>query len=176
MSQNKPDNRPAAPIRVFLADDHPLVLTGLRGLIAADASCELVGEATDGADALSRAIKLRPDVLVLDLWMPGLSGLDVGRRFLSACPGCHVLVLTVLENEFFLRRVVEKGFSGFILKRSATDKLVQAIHMVAAGQVYLDTAFLCPTATSDGELRFAARVLVLDKFSENVVANSRRPD
>jgi two-component system, NarL family, invasion response regulator UvrY len=176
MLQNRPESRPSAPIRVFLADDHPLVLAGLKRLLLTDEAFELVGEAINGAVALDRAIELRPDVLVLDLWMPGLNGFDVGRRFLSACPTSRVVVLTALENEFFLRRVVEKGLSGFVLKRSATDQLLQAIHAVAAGRVYLDAAFQSPEAAPDGELRFAARLMGLDKFAEHIIASSRRPD
>jgi two-component system, NarL family, invasion response regulator UvrY len=175
MPQNQGDRRKDVPIRVFVADDHPLVLAGLKSLIASEAQFELVGDARNGAEALSRAISLRPDVLLLDLCMPGLSGLDVARGFLAASPNSRVVVLTVLEDQFFLRRVFEAGISGYVLKRSATEQLGRAIRAVVAGTVYLDTAFDLTVVLSDVELRTAARRVGLDTFAESIAANCRRP-
>lgn len=130
----------ASPVRVFLADDHPVVLSGMKALIVADASLELVGEAQDGPTALRRASELQPDVAVLDLSMPGLNGIDVARKLLAACPQCRVLVLTVHEDGAYLRQVLELGVAGYVLKRSATEELNRGIHAVAAGGLYLDPA------------------------------------
>jgi DNA-binding NarL/FixJ family response regulator len=127
-------------LRVFLADDHPVVLSGMKVLVASDDALELVGEAVDGPNALRRAIELRPDVVVLDLSMPGLNGIEVARKFLAACPECRVLVLTVHEDGAYLRQLLDLGVSGYVLKRSATEELIRGIHAVAAGGLYLDPA------------------------------------
>ena len=127
-----------APVRVFLADDHPLVLDGIKAVIATDAGLELVGEARDGPTALRRATDLRPDVAVLDLSMPGMNGIDVARRLLEACPDCRVVILTVHEDGAYLRQLLDIGIAGYVLKRSATDELTRAIHAAVAGGIYLD--------------------------------------
>ncbi len=129
-----------SPVRVFLADDHPVVLNGMKALVAADSGLELVGEAQDGPTALRRATELQPDVAVLDLSMPGLSGIDVARKLLAAHPRCRVLVLTVHEDGAYLRQVLELGVVGYVLKRSATAELSRGIHAVAAGGLFLDPA------------------------------------
>jgi DNA-binding NarL/FixJ family response regulator len=131
----------AAPrLRVFLADDHPIVLDGIKALIVADERLELVGQASDGPTALRRATELRPDVAVLDLSMPGLNGVEVSRQLLAACPLCRVVVLTVHEDAAYLRQLLDLGISGYVLKRSATEELLRSIHAAAAGGIYLDPA------------------------------------
>jgi DNA-binding NarL/FixJ family response regulator len=127
-------------LRVFLADDHPVVLAGMKALVAADAALEVVGEARDGRTALRLASELRPDVAVLDLSMPGLSGLEVARQLRVDCPQCRVLALTVHEDGAYLRQLLEIGAVGYVLKRSAAEELIRAIHAVAAGGLYLDPA------------------------------------
>lgn len=131
---------PFLRLRVFLADDHPIVLDGMKALIAADERLELVGDALDGPTALRRSIELRPDVAVLDLSMPGMNGIDVARKLIAGCPHCRVLVLTVHEDAAYLRQVLEIGVVGYVLKRSASEELRRGIHAVAAGGVYLDPA------------------------------------
>ena len=126
--------------RVFVADDHPLVLEGMKALIAADSGLELIGQARDGASALQGAIELRPDVAVLDLSMPGLNGIEVAQRLLEKCPQCRILMLTVHEDPAYLRKLLDVGGAGYLLKRSATAELCRGIHAVAAGGVYLDPA------------------------------------
>ncbi len=129
-----------ARLRVFFADDHPIVLDGIRALIAENERLDLVGYALDGPTALRRAIDLRPDVAVLELSMPGMSGIDVAKKLIAACPNCRVLLLTVHEDAAYLRQALETGAVAYVLKRSATDALNRAIHAVAAGGVYLDPA------------------------------------
>lgn len=155
-------------LRVFLADDHPLVLRGMKMLIADDAGLELVGDAADGPSALKRAIELKPDVAVLDLWMPGLRGLDVARQFLSACPRSRVMVLTVHEDAAYLRKVLQFGITGYILKRSATEELARGIHAVAAGGLYLDPHFLVDKPDGELILRQSARLIGLNTFIDTV--------
>jgi len=130
----------STPVRVFLADDHPVVLAGIRALILEDPGLKLVGEAQDGATALRETIAVRPDVAVLDLSMPGLNGAAVARQLREAAPTCQVLVLTVHEDGAYLRQLLDFGVAGYVLKRSATEELSRAIHCVAAGGVYLDPA------------------------------------
>jgi len=132
--------QPPDRLRVFFADDHPIVLDGIRALIAEDERLDLVGYALDGATALRRAVDLRPDVAVLDLSMPGMSGIDVAKKLIAACPDCRVLLLTVHEDAAYLRQALETGAVGYILKRTATEELNRGIHAVASGGVYLDPA------------------------------------
>jgi DNA-binding NarL/FixJ family response regulator len=129
-----------ARLRVFLADDHPVVLAGIKALLTADPGLEIVGEAGDGEKALALAIDLVPDVVVLDLSMPLLNGVEVTRQLLAACPSCKVLVLTVHEDRSYVRKLVEVGAAGYLLKRSVAEDLLRAIHAIAAGGLYLDPA------------------------------------
>ena len=129
-----------ARLRVFLADDHPLVLDGIRSLLHGDPGLEIVGEARDGRAALRMAVELRPDVAVLDLSMPGMNGVDVTRQLLRECPACKVIVLTVHEDRSYFRKLIEVGAVGYVLKRSVSEDLLRAIHSVAAGGIYLDPA------------------------------------
>jgi DNA-binding NarL/FixJ family response regulator len=132
--------RPASPLRVFLADDHPLVLQGIKSFLFADDGLELVGEARDGLTALRLAVELEPDVAILDLSMPGLNGIEIAGRLLDACPLCRVLILTVHEDAAYLRQLLDLGVAGYVLKRSATEELHRAIYAVTSGGIYLDPA------------------------------------
>ena len=106
----EPPNR----LRVFVADDHPLILDGIKALVSADPALELVGEARDGLTALRLALELKPAVAVLDLSMPGLNGIEVSRRLLAACPECRILILTVHEDDGYLRKLLSLGVAGYI--------------------------------------------------------------
>ncbi|MFO1037339.1 MAG: response regulator transcription factor [Geminicoccaceae bacterium] len=129
-----------AEIRVFLADDHPMILAGIRALLAAESDIEVVGEASDGRTALARATTLQPDIAVLDLSMPGLSGIEVVRALASASPNCRCIILSVHDDRVYVRRILDEGAAGYVVKRSATTELVRAIRSVAAGGLYLDPA------------------------------------
>ena len=130
----------SSKLRVFLADDHPVVLAGIKALLTADTGIEVVGEACDGRAALAMASELKPDILVLDLSMPGLNGLDVTREMRVASPHCKVVVLTVHEDRSYVRKLLEVGVAGYVLKRSAAADLLRAVHAVAGGGTYLDPA------------------------------------
>jgi DNA-binding NarL/FixJ family response regulator len=125
-------------LRVFLADDHAVVREGLKALVNAQAGMEVVGEAADGQAALEAATKLRPDVVVMDISMPGLSGARATEQLKQACPQVRVLALTVHEDRGYLRQLLEAGASGYMLKRAAAEELIHALRTVAAGGVYLD--------------------------------------
>ncbi len=127
-------------LRVFLADDHPIVLAGIKALVTADGALEVVGEAADGRTALRLATELKPDILILDISMPGLNGVKVAELLRTACPKCRILALTVHEDRGYLRQLLELGIAGYMLKRSAAEELVHAIRAVAKGGLYLDPA------------------------------------
>ena len=124
--------------RVFLADDHAVVREGLKGMVASQPDMEVVGEANDGAVACDRARVILPDVVVMDVTMPGLNGLQATERISRECPGVRVLALTVHEDNAYLHQILAAGAVGYVLKRAAPDELVRAIRIVAAGGVYLD--------------------------------------
>ena len=128
------------PLRVLLVDDHPIVLAGLTALLRTDPGIEVAGEARDGRTALRLADTLRPDVVVLDLSLPEVNGTEVAPALLAERPGCRILVMTVHEDRATVRRLMALGVSGYLVKRSAADDLLRAIHAVAAGGLYLDPA------------------------------------
>src|SRR5690348_3475218 len=127
-----------ARARIILVDDHPLILAGLKMLLQDDVTLEVVAQASDGQSALRLAAELDPDVMVLDLSLPGISGVCVAQTLRTQCPTCKVLVLSVHDDRAYLLRLLELGVSGYVLKRSAPEQLITAIRAVAAGGLYLD--------------------------------------
>jgi DNA-binding NarL/FixJ family response regulator len=130
----------SAPSRVVMIDDHPVVLAGLKALVEADPDFQIVGEARDGRAGLRVAKELRPDVVVLDISLPETNGVELATALLAELPKCRVLVLTVHEDRAYLRQALEAGVSGYLLKRSASEELIRALHAVVAGGMYLDPA------------------------------------
>lgn len=124
-------------IRVFIADDHAVLRAGLRMLIGAQQDMQVVGEAEEGEEALRQVISLRPDVALVDLSMPQLDGLEVVRRARTSAPQVRLLILSMHDDEGYLRRALEHGAAGYILKRAADTELMAAIRAVARGEVYL---------------------------------------
>jgi DNA-binding NarL/FixJ family response regulator len=125
-------------IRIVLADDHPIVLNGLKSLIQADAGLELVGEATTGPAALELIRAQQPDVAILDISMPGLNGIAVTKRVAEECPSVRVVMLTVHEDRAYLNQALQAGVCGYVLKRSLSENLTQAIHAVVRHGTYID--------------------------------------
>lgn len=123
--------------RVLIADDHPVVLAGLRSLLAADPRIQIVGEASDGDEALLLATELRPDVLVMDMSMPGRTGAEVARTMQTSCPECRVIVISVHDAAAFVQGLV--GVAGFVRKQCAPEELLHAIHVIADGGSYIDS-------------------------------------
>jgi DNA-binding NarL/FixJ family response regulator len=126
--------------RIVLADDHPIVLDGLRNLVRAEEDFELVGEAASGLAALKTIRDQRPDVAVLDISMPELNGIVLCRRLISEMPELRVLVLSLHEDRAYLNQALEAGARGYILKRSAVENLVHGIRAIMVGGTYLDPA------------------------------------
>ena len=124
-------------IRVLLADDHFIVRDGLRRIIQDAGDMEVAAEAADGREAIRLALDEKPDVVVVDISMPGLDGLEVISSLQAQMPGLPVLVLTMHEEEQYVIRCISAGAMGYITKRSAPEQLVEAIRQVTAGRRYL---------------------------------------
>lgn len=127
-----------AKLRVLLADDHAVVREGLKALISSQPDMEVVGEAVDGFGAVTLAHACTPDVIVIDVSMPGLSGGEATARITRELPATRVLALSVHDEAGYVRRLLEAGAVGYVLKRLAADELIAAVRSVAAGGVYLD--------------------------------------
>jgi DNA-binding NarL/FixJ family response regulator len=127
-------------LRIFLADDHVVMREGLRSLVNAQPDMNVVGEADNGRTALLKARELQPDVVVMDVSMPDLNGIQVTERLKRVCQKITVLVLTAHDDSGYLRQVLEVGASGYVLKKAAAEELIKAIRVVASGGVYLDPA------------------------------------
>jgi DNA-binding NarL/FixJ family response regulator len=125
-------------LRVLLADDHNIVRAGLRALIEAQDDMTVIAEAADGETAWRLAVELGPDVAVMDVSMPGLGGAEATDRIRQGRPEVRVLALTLHENRGYLHQMIRAGALGYLLKRSAADDLIRAIHTVAGGGIYLD--------------------------------------
>jgi DNA-binding NarL/FixJ family response regulator len=125
------------PIRVLVADDHRIVREGLVRLLVEDGACTVVAEAADGIEAVEKAIATHPDVVVLDLAMPRLSGLEAVRRLRHELPRTRVLVLTVHDEEEYVVPVVAAGASGYLLKDAAASELLAAVRALHQGLGYL---------------------------------------
>ena len=121
-------------LRVLIADDHPVFRYGLRALIAADPGMELVGEATDGEEAVALVSTLQPDVVLMDLNMPGLNGIEATRRITPASPSVGVLVVTMLDDESVFA-AVRAGARGYLLKGAEAAETLRAIRAVGNGEV-----------------------------------------
>ena len=125
-------------LRILLADDHAVVRDGLRVLINAEPDMEVIGEAKDGRVAVQKITELRPDVAIIDISMPELNGIQATERIKREYPEVKVLALTVHQEKGYLDQLLRIGASGYILKHSAADELIEAIRCVAQGQTYVD--------------------------------------
>jgi two-component system response regulator NreC len=125
-------------IRVLVADDHTLFRAGLRALFASEADIEVVGEAADGEEAVRRALELRPEVVVMDLMMPIMNGIEATRELKAKLPDVKVLVLSMYDDEEHVQRLLAGGASGYMLKKATSDELVRALREVVSGGIPLD--------------------------------------
>jgi DNA-binding NarL/FixJ family response regulator len=139
-------------IRVLLVDDDALMRAGLRSVLAADGAIEVVAEAADGADAVHRARLHAPDVVLMDIRMPGLDGIAATERLLGEIPAPRVLILTTFQDDDYIFGALRAGASGFLLKRTRPEELIAAVHTVAGGE-----SLLSPSVTSRVIARMAAQ-------------------
>jgi DNA-binding NarL/FixJ family response regulator len=129
-----------AKLQIFLADDHMVVREGLKTLINRQPDMLVIGEAGDGETAWQQARECQPDIVIMDISMPGLNGVLATTRLKRACPDVKVLALSVHDDTSYLRQLLTAGAAGYLLKHAAADDLIQAIRIVAAGGIYLDPA------------------------------------
>ncbi len=127
-------------IRVVIVDDDHLMRAGLVELLGADASIAVVGEAATGREAVERSRQLRPDVVLMDVQMPDLDGIEATREITRSAPDCKVIVLTTFDQDDYLFNALQAGASGFLLKRSRPEDLIAAVHIVATGDALLSPA------------------------------------
>jgi two-component system invasion response regulator UvrY len=127
-----------APIRVMLVDDHAVVRMGFRLLLQGTPDIEVAAEASSGEEAVRQFPEVQPDVVVMDISMPGIGGLEAIGRILARQPGARVLVLSAHEDVMHARRVLKAGAAGYLTKRSAAEALIQAIRQVAQGKTFLE--------------------------------------
>jgi DNA-binding NarL/FixJ family response regulator len=130
-------NNPVKPVRVILADDHTLVRAGIRALLEKMPGVEVVGEASDGREVLKLVGTHRPDVVLMDIAMPGLNGLEASARMAKEFPDARVIILSMHDNEEYVWRALKAGAAGYLLKKAATAELATALQRVAHGEIYL---------------------------------------
>jgi len=130
-------------VRVLIVDDAELMRAGLRGVLSSDQTIELVGEASDGRQAVHRTRQLRPDIVLMDVRMPDLDGISATRQVLAGFPDVRVVILTTFEQDDYIFGALRAGASGFLLKRTRPEELIAAIHTIAAGD-----SLLSPSVTS----------------------------
>jgi NarL family two-component system response regulator LiaR len=129
-------------IRIILADDHAVVRQGTAELLRREKDLDVIAEAENGLQAVELAQRLKPDIVVMDIRMPELSGIDATKNILETVPGVRVLVLTAHEDDQYLFSLLQAGASGYLLKTAPVSELVRAIHQVHEGLSYIDTSIV----------------------------------
>jgi DNA-binding NarL/FixJ family response regulator len=157
----------AEPLRLLIADDHPAFRAGLRLLLESldGGEIEVVGEAENGEQALRLAVELAPDVIVMDLQMPGLGGVETTRRVVAATPHVRVLVLTMFEDENSVFAALRAGAHGYVLKGSGQEQLARAIRAVADGESIFSPAIAARVIESFGRSGVSRRPLVFPELT-----------
>ncbi|HCC78806.1 MAG: hypothetical protein A2X25_08600 [Chloroflexi bacterium GWB2_49_20] len=127
-------------IRLMLVDDHDVVRVGLKSFLQTQEGLSVIAEAANGEQAIELALQVKPDIILMDISMPGMDGLEATRRLRTLCPDCLVLALTVHDDKQYFMQMLAAGASGYITKQAAADDLVAAIFTVAQGNIYLQPA------------------------------------
>ncbi len=127
-------------IRILIADDHPVFRYGLRALLSAEPTTEVVGEATTGDEAIQLAASLQPDVILMDLNMPGVNGIEATRRILAATPKVNILVLTMFDDDDSVFAAMRAGARGYLLKGAEGDEMMRALQVVSSGEAIFSPA------------------------------------
>lgn len=126
-------------VRIILVDDHPIVRDGLRAVLENESTMRVVGETGDGLEALSLVETLQPDILVLDLMLPGMGGLEIVRHVQNSMPQIRIIILSMHDSDAFVAEALRAGAMSYILKKSASEELVHAIYEVLAGSRYISS-------------------------------------
>ena len=137
-----------AKLRILLADDHETVREGLRMILNAQPDMQVVGTAGDGSEALAQCEKITPDIVIMDISMPGVNGLAATQRLSEKCPDAKVLTLTRHADSSYLQQLMRAGAAGYVLKQSRPAELLHAIRSVASGGKYLDASMTAPVIGS----------------------------
>lgn len=153
-------------IRVMLVDDHAMVRVGFRMLLSASQDIEVVAEAGTGEAAYQMFAEFRPDLVIMDLSMPGIGGIEAVRRLLARDPDARVLVLSAHDDTAHARRVLKAGAQGYVSKRTAPETLIEAVRAMAAGRAYLDAEMAQKLAVAD----FAGSPGAVEALSEREFA------
>ena len=150
-------------VRILIADDHAVVRAGLRALLERQGNFRVVAEASTGEEAIDLAKETHPDIAVLDIRMPGLSGIEACRQIVSSVDGCHVIMLTSYAEDELLFAAIQAGASGYVLKRIGDNELIHAVERVSRGEGMLDPAM---TATVFSEMRKATEAQHAAAFAD----------
>lgn len=150
-------------VRILIADDHSVVRAGLRALLEQRDNFRVVAEASTGEEAVQRAQEYHPDVAVLDIRMPGVSGIEACRRIVETVPGCRVVMLTSYAEDELLLAAIDAGASGYVLKRIGSDELLHAVERVSMGEGMLDPSM---TATVFERVREANKAEDASAFAD----------
>lgn len=143
-------------IRILIADDHQIVRDGLSGLIRTQKDMEIIGEAGNGLEAVKLASKLSPDIVIMDVTMPDLNGIEATRKIISAVPNAHIIALSMHCDRRFVLGMLEAGVKGYVIKDSAFAELAGAIRAVSANRSYLSpsiTGIVVSAYANDGEIK-----------------------
>jgi DNA-binding NarL/FixJ family response regulator len=127
-------------IRILITEDHKTVRQGLKMIVAAETDMEVVGEAGNGQEAIALAQELKPDVVIMDISMPGLNGIEATTELKKIAPFIKILTMTRHTDRAYIRKLMQAGVSGYVLKQSESEELLRAIRKIAAGENYLDPA------------------------------------
>lgn len=170
----------AEKIKVLVADDHAVVRTGLATILGEQPDIIIIGEAKDGLEAISKALELKPDVILMDIFMPNCTGLDAMISIRESLPDARVLILTVSEHEDDLFRALRFGAQGYLLKSANIDEVADAVRQVAAGEAMLSphiaTRLVAEFRKKDDEPKLSARELEVLQLVGEGLTNTRIAD
>jgi two-component system response regulator NreC len=155
--------------RVLVVDDHAVVRSGIRSLLAAESDFEVVGEASDARDAIFEARTLQPDVILLDVVMPGESGIEVLPKLRREAPGAKVLILSMQDDPRYVREALDQGADGYLLKDAADGEVVGAVRAIAGGRSYVHPALDARLEAAEAEARAAAEADPLSEREREVL-------
>jgi RNA polymerase sigma factor (sigma-70 family) len=153
-------------IRILIADDHQLFRDGLRALLTSTPDIEVIGEATAGDEVVSMAAALQPDVILMDIQMPGLNGIEATRRILHTSPHIGVLVITMFEDDATIFAAMRAGARGYVLKEASYSDLLRAVHVVGSGEAIFSTGVAVRLMDFFANMRLPAIPQVFPELSE----------